>query len=131
MIHWPDSMVSFMTDDNGKNVLFSNDAFGQHFATTKHWDDENDLCEVMQEAEKYYANILLHLSGLIAKALPKVGALPIDIICPSHGVCWRNHIPEIIEKYTKWCKGEIDEKIWARNYDPIIPDELQSTQKDD
>lgn len=110
MIHWPDSMVSFMTDDNGKNVLFSNDAFGQHLATTKHWDDENDLCEIMQEAEKYYANILLHLSGLIAKALPKVGALPIDIICPSHGVCWRSHIAEILEKYTKWCKGEIDEK---------------------
>ncbi|MFX1487614.1 MAG: FprA family A-type flavoprotein [Promethearchaeota archaeon] len=108
MIHWPDSMVSFMTDDNGKNVLFSNDAFGQHFATSKRWDDENDLCEVLQEAEKYYANILLHLSGLIAKTLPKVGALPIDIICTSHGVCWRSHIPKIVEKYTKWCKGEIE-----------------------
>jgi len=108
MIHWPDSMVSFMTDENGKNVLFSNDAFGQHFATSKRWDDENDLCEVMQEAEKYYANILLHLSGLIVKALPKVGALPIDVICTSHGVCWRSHIPEIVEKYTKWCTGEIE-----------------------
>ena len=119
MIHWPDSMVSFMTDDNGKNVLFSNDAFGQHLATTKHWDDQNDLCEIMQEAEKYYANILLHLSGLIAKVLPKVGALPIDIICPSHGVCWRSHIPEILEKYTKWCKGEIDEKSVLIVYDTM------------
>jgi len=119
MIHWPDSMVSFMTDENGKNVLFSNDAFGQHFATTKHWDDENNLCEIMQEAEKYYANILLHLSGLIAKALPKVGALPIDIICTSHGVCWRSHIPEILEKYTKWCKGEIDEKSVLIVYDTM------------
>lgn len=119
MIHWPDSMVSFMTDENGKNVLFSNDAFGQHLATTKRWDDENDLCEIMQEAEKYYANILLHLSGLIAKALPKVGSLPIDIICPSHGVCWRSHIPEILEKYTKWCKGEIDEKSVLIVYDTM------------
>ncbi|MFX0080452.1 MAG: FprA family A-type flavoprotein [Candidatus Hodarchaeota archaeon] len=119
MIHWPDSMVSFMTDENGKNVLFSNDAFGQHYATTKRWDDENDLCEVMQEAEKYYANILLHLSGLIAKALPKVGALPIDIVCTSHGVCWRSHIPEILEKYTKWCKGEIDEKSVLIVYDTM------------
>ncbi|MFX1259746.1 MAG: MBL fold metallo-hydrolase, partial [Promethearchaeota archaeon] len=93
MIHWPDSMVSFMTGDNGKNVLFSNDAFGQHFATSKRWDDENGLSEIMWEAEKYYANILLHLSKLIAKTLPTVGALPIDIICPSHGVCWRKHIP--------------------------------------
>jgi flavorubredoxin len=119
MIHWPDSMVSFMTDENGKNVLFSNDAFGQHYATTKRWDDENDLCEVMQEAEKYYANILLHLSGLIAKALPKVGALPIDIVCTSHGICWRSHIPEILEKYTKWCKGEIDEKSVLIVYDTM------------
>ena len=119
MIHWPDSMVSFMTDENGKNVLFSNDAFGQHYATTKHWDDENDLSEVMQEAEKYYANILLHLSGLIAKTLPKVGALPIDIVCPSHGVCWRSHIPEIVGKYTKWCKGEIDEKSVLIVYDTM------------
>ncbi|MFX1375666.1 MAG: FprA family A-type flavoprotein [Promethearchaeota archaeon] len=119
MIHWPDSMVSFMTDEQGKNVLFSNDAFGQHYATTKRWDDENDLCEVMQEAEKYYANILLHLSGLIAKALPKVGSLPIDTICTSHGVCWRSHIPEIIEKYTKWCKGEIEEKSVIIVYDTM------------
>ncbi|MFX0141769.1 MAG: FprA family A-type flavoprotein, partial [Candidatus Hodarchaeota archaeon] len=119
MIHWPDSMVSFMTDDNGKNVLFSNDAFGQHYATSKRWDDENDLTEVFQEAEKYYANILLHLSGLIAKALPKIGALPIEVICTSHGVCWRSHIPEIIEKYTKWCKGEIDEKRVLIVYDSM------------
>ncbi|MHA1987175.1 MAG: FprA family A-type flavoprotein [Promethearchaeota archaeon] len=119
MIHWPDSMVSFMSDENGKNVLFSSDAFGQHYATSKRWDDENDMCEVMQEAEKYYANILLHLSGLIAKVLPAVGALPIDIVCTAHGVCWRSHIPEIIEKYTQWCKGEIDEKSVLIVYDTM------------
>ena len=119
MIHWPDSMVSFMTDENGKNVLFSSDAFGQHIATSKRWDDENDLCEVMQEAEKYYANILLHLSGLIAKVLPKVGALPIDIVCTAHGVCWRSHIAEIVEKYTRWCKGDIDEKSVVIIYDTM------------
>ncbi|MFX1356428.1 MAG: FprA family A-type flavoprotein [Promethearchaeota archaeon] len=119
MIHWPDSMVSFMTDENGKNVLFSNDAFGQHYATSKRWDDENDMCIIMQEAEKYYANILLHLSGLIAKALPKVGALPIDIICTSHGVCWRSHIKEIVEAYTKWSKGEFDEENVLIVYDTM------------
>jgi anaerobic nitric oxide reductase flavorubredoxin len=119
MIHWPDSMVSFMTDENGKNVLFSNDAFGQHYATSKHWDDENDLTEVFQEAEKYYANILLHLSGLIAKTIPKVGALPIEIICPSHGICWSSHIPEILERYTKWSKGEIDENSVLIVYDTM------------
>ncbi len=119
MIHWPDSMVSFMTDENGKNVLFSNDAFGQHYATSQRWDDENDLAEVFQEAEKYYANILLHLSALIAKTIPKVGALPIEIICPSHGICWRNHITEILERYTKWSKGEIDGKSVLIVYDTM------------
>ncbi len=119
MIHWPDSMVSFMTDNNGKNVLFSNDAFGQHIATTMRWDDENDLCEIMEEAEKYYANILLHLSGLIAKTLPVVGALPIDLICTSHGVCWRKYIPEILEKYRKWSAGEIEEKRVLIVYDTM------------
>ncbi|MFW9773369.1 MAG: FprA family A-type flavoprotein [Candidatus Thorarchaeota archaeon] len=119
MIHWPDSMVSFMTNDNGKNVLFSNDAFGQHLATSKRWDDENDLAEIMWEAEKYYANILLHLSGLIAKALPKVGSLPIDIICPSHGVCWRTHIGKIVEGYKKWSAGLVDGKSVLIVYDTM------------
>jgi len=119
MIHWPDSMVSFMTDENGKNILFSNDAFGQHFATSLRWDDENDLSEVMWEAEKYYANILLHLSKLIAKVLPTVGALPIDIICTSHGVCWRKYISEIVEKYKKWSSGEIDGKSVIIVYDTM------------
>ena len=119
MIHWPDSMVSFMTDENGKNILFSNDAFGQHFATSLRWDDENDLSEVMWEAEKYYANILLHLSKLIAKVLPTVGALPIDIICPSHGVCWRKYVSEIVEKYKKWSSGEIDSNSVIIVYDTM------------
>jgi anaerobic nitric oxide reductase flavorubredoxin len=119
MIHWPDSMVSFMTDDKGKNVLFSNDAFGQHFATSLRWDDENDISEIMWEAEKYYANILLHLSGLIAKALPKVGALPIEVICPSHGVCWRSHISKIVEAYTKWSAGKIDKNRVLIVYDTM------------
>lgn len=119
MIHWPDSMVSFMSDENGKNVLFSNDAFGQHIATSKRWDDENGLSEIMWEAEKYFANILLHLCKLIAKTLPVVGALPIDIICPSHGICWRSHIPEILKAYTKWSAGEIDENSVVIVYDSM------------
>jgi len=119
MIHWPDSMVSFMTDENGKNVLFSNDAFGQHIATSKRWDDENGMSEIMWEAEKYYANILLHLSKLIAKTLPAVGALPIEVICPSHGVCWRSNIPDILKAYTKWSAGEIDENSAVIIYDSM------------
>lgn len=119
MIHWPDSMVSFMTDENGKNILFSNDAFGQHFATSSRWDDENDFDVIMEEAVKYYANILLHLSKLISNVLPKVGSLPIEIICPSHGVCWRKHVGDIVERYKKWSAGEIDNKTAIIIYDTM------------
>lgn len=125
MIHWPDSMVSFMTDDNGKNVLFSNDAFGQHYATSLRWDDENDLSEIMWEAEKYYANILLHLSTLIAKTLPVVGALPIDIVCPSHGICWRKNVSLIVEKYVQWSSGKTDDNTVLIIYDTM----WKSTEK--
>jgi len=119
MIHWPDSMVSFMVDKKGKNILFSNDAFGQHFASSKRWDDENGFSEILWEAEKYYANILLHLSNLISKTLPVVGALPIDIICPSHGVCWRKYIPEILESYKRWSSGELTENSAVIIYDSM------------
>ena len=125
MIHWPDSMVSFMSDENGDNVLFSNDAFGQHIAVSQIWDEDNDLGFIMEEAEKYYANILLYLSNLIAKALLKVGSLPIDVICPSHGVCWKKHIPDILEKYQKWSKGEIDQNSVLIIYDTM----WKSTEK--
>ena len=125
MIHWPDSMVSFMSDESGKNVLFSNDAFGQHYATSLRWDDENDLSEIMWEAEKYYANILLHLSNLIAKTVPVVESLPIDLICTSHGVCWRKNIPLIVESYKKWSSGEVDGNTVLIVYDTM----WQSTEK--
>ncbi|KKM07310.1 hypothetical protein LCGC14_1735200 [marine sediment metagenome] len=119
MIHWPDSMVSFMTNENGDNVLFSNDAFGQHIAVSQIWDEENDLGFIMEEAEKYYANILLYLSNLIAKALQKLGSLPIDVICPSHGVCWKKYIPDIMKKYQQWSTGELDENSVLIIYDTM------------
>ncbi|MGZ8898382.1 MAG: MBL fold metallo-hydrolase, partial [Halobacteriota archaeon] len=55
MLHWPDSMMSYLTGDN---VLFSNDAFGQHIATEHMYNDLVDQAELFQEAIKYYANIL-------------------------------------------------------------------------
>ncbi|MBD3340781.1 MAG: FprA family A-type flavoprotein, partial [Candidatus Lokiarchaeota archaeon] len=59
------------------------------------------------------------LSKLIAKTIPAVAELPIDIICPSHGVCWRKYIPEILEKYTKWSAGEIEENYVLIVYDTM------------
>ena len=111
LIHWPDSMVTYMTPDN---ILFSNDAFGQHYATSKHFDYENPLSEIMEEAAKYYANIVMHVSMLIKKALEKVTQtlkLKIDMICPSHGIVWKENIGDILGAYTKWSNRETKEKI--------------------
>ena len=110
MVHWPDSMVTYCTPDN---ILFSNDAFGQHIARSKIFDDENDLAKVLDEAKKYYANIVMHLSTIIKKVLEKVTQelkLDIKMICPSHGVIWRSHIDKILEKYIYWSSRQTEEK---------------------
>ncbi len=108
MLHWPDSMACYL---DGEQILFSNDAFGQHVCTTKRFDDENDLNEVMYEAGKYYANILMPYSRLIGKALDKTGQLPVTMIAPSHGVIWRSHIAEIMQKYEQWGRGDAGDTV--------------------
>jgi flavorubredoxin len=108
MLHWPDSMATYL---DGEQILFSNDAFGQHICTTKRFDFENDLNEIMYEASKYYANILMPFGKLVAKALDKASQLPIKTIAPSHGVIWQKHIPDILAKYDKWGKGYTADKV--------------------
>ncbi len=102
MLHWPDSMASYL---DGEEILFSNDAFGQHICTSKRFDDENDIHDIMDEAAKYFANILMPYQRLIGKALGKAGGVPIKMIAPSHGVIWRKHIADIVQKYEQWGSG--------------------------
>ena len=82
MLHWPDSMFTYMT---GENILFSNDAFGQHYATELLYNDLVDQCELFAEAIKYYANILTPFSSLVTKKINEVLdlGLPVDMICPA------------------------------------------------
>ena len=96
MLHWPDNMVTYCPEEK---ILFSNDAFGQHYATSKRFDDEVDLAEAMQEALKYYANILMPYGAQAKKALEIVKGLDLTLIAPSHGIIWRSHIPDILAKY--------------------------------
>lgn len=105
MLHWPDSMATYSAYDK---ILFSNDAFGQHYATSQRYDDEVDQGELFYEARKYFANILWPYAKLINKALTKLGGLEIQLIAPSHGVIWRSHIPEILDCYSKWGNGVKD-----------------------
>ncbi|WZL74423.1 flavodoxin domain-containing protein [Clostridiaceae bacterium 35-E11] len=109
MLHWPDSMFSYIEE---AALLMPNDAFGQHLASSNLFDDQNDMCEVMEEAKKYYANILMPFSPLVVKKIEEIVKmeLKIDMIAPSHGIIWRSHPEKIIEKYMSWGKGETERK---------------------
>lgn len=104
MLHWPDSMFTYVPEEK---LLLPNDAFGQHIATSARFDDEVDMIEVMQEAKKYYANILLPFSPLVLKKIDEVVkmGIEIDMIAPSHGIIWRNDPGKIINAYLEWAKG--------------------------
>ena len=106
MVHWPDNMVTFMTPEN---ILFSNDAFGQHYASDERTDAECDLPEAFIQARKYYANIVQPYGMQTRKALDACAGLPIQTICPSHGIVWTKHIPEILALYKAWAAGEQDD----------------------
>ena len=110
MLHWPDSMFTYVEKDA---LLLPNDAFGQHLATSKRFDDEVDQKILMGEAAKYYANILWPLSRLVVRKIEEVQklGLKIDMIAPSHGIIWRTNPMEIIEAYLRWAKGEAEDRV--------------------
>lgn len=110
MLHWPDTMFTFMTDDN---ILFSNDAFGQHYASESLYNDCVDECELFEEAIKYYANILTPFSSFVTKKINEVLGvkLPVNLICPSHGVIWKENPVQIIEKYIEWANNYQENQI--------------------
>jgi len=105
MIHWPDSMFTYCPEEE---LLFPNDAFGQHYATCQRFDDEVNPAELMEEAEKYYANILWPLSPLILKKIEDLqkSNISIKMIAPSHGVIWRKDPYKIMNAYVSWAKNE-------------------------
>jgi len=110
MLHWPDTMFSYVTGDN---ILFSNDAFGQHYASEYMFNDLVDQAELMAECIKYYANILTPFSEFVSKKIREVLAfnLPVDIICTSHGVIWRDNPVRIVEQYLKWADSYQENQI--------------------
>ena len=110
MIHWPDSMFTYCQEDS---LLMPNDAFGQHYATAERFDDQVDECSLMEEAKKYYANILWPFGSVILKKIEEVQGLnmPIKMIAPSHGVIWRKDPARIINSYISWAKGQTNKKV--------------------
>ncbi|HWJ02312.1 MAG TPA: anaerobic nitric oxide reductase flavorubredoxin, partial [Verrucomicrobiae bacterium] len=110
MLHWPDTMFTYHA---GENILFSNDAFGQHYASEGMFNDLVDQAELAEECLRYYANILTPFSKLVEKKIQEVLALglPVDMICPSHGVIWRQNPTQIVEKYMTWAKDYAENQI--------------------
>jgi flavorubredoxin len=104
MIHWPDSMFTYLKDDK---VLFSSDGFGQHYAGPEKYDDEVGD-KIMHHAKKYFANILLLYSTHIQKLLDNVLSLGLEfkMICPDHGVIWRKDPAKIVDAYVQWVRQE-------------------------
>lgn len=107
MLHWPDSMVTYCPEEK---ILFSNDAFGEHLATSMRFDDENDLEIILREAKKYYANILMPFGKQAQTALKALDGLEMRMIATGHGVIWRSHIDKIIDSYKSWSAGEVEER---------------------
>jgi len=99
MVHWPESMFTYIPEEK---LLFSMDAFGQHYASSQRFDDEVDLSTIMAEAKTYYANIVMPFSKPVAAVLERAAELDIEMIAPSHGVIWRGHIPAILDAYKSW-----------------------------
>jgi len=110
MLHWPDSMFAYLSGDE---VLFSNDAFGQHYASEFMFNDRVDQAELYQECLKYYANILTPFSPLVIKKIKEVLGfnLPLDMICTSHGIIWRDNPAQIVEKYLEWADNYQEDQI--------------------
>lgn len=108
MVHWPESMATYLIEEQ---ILFSMDAFGQHYAGPWRFDDESPLDVVLAEAKTYYANIVMPYGRPVAAALAKLGALPLKMIAPSHGVIWRSHIGPIVEAYQKWMVCQATRKV--------------------
>ena len=110
MLHWPDTMFTYLT---GANILFSNDGFGQHYASEFMYNDLVDQSELYGEAIKYFANILTPFSKMVTRKINEIleMKLPIDMICPSHGIIWRDNPKQIVEAYLKWAQGYQENQI--------------------
>ncbi len=93
MVHWPESMVTYVPEEK---LLFSMDAFGQHYSSAARFD----------EARIYYANIVTPYGTRVVKTLEALAGLPLEMVAPSHGIIWRSHLGEIVKAYRNWsvCK---------------------------
>lgn len=109
MVHWPEVMVSYDTTDK---ILFSADAFGAFGALdgALFADEVDFMRDYLDEARRYYTNIVGKYGTQVQALLKKAAGLDIEMICPLHGFVWRKNLGDFIEKYDKWSRYEPEEK---------------------
>jgi len=108
MVHWPESMATYVPEEK---LLFSMDAFGQHYAHARRFDDQADPAVLMQEAKTYYANIVMPYAKAVMDCLERLAKLDIEMIAPSHGLIWRRRAAEILAAYRGWASGRLLPKV--------------------
>ncbi len=116
MVHWPDSMATMLVEDE---ILFSNDAFGQHYGCGAVFDSDMSLEDLTERVANYYANIVLPYGMQVQKLATTLSEYRISTICPSHGVVLRKTIPIVLEKYKFWAQGRVAEKQLCIIYDSM------------
>ena len=109
MVHWPEVMMSY---DSADQILFTADAFGSFGALNgRLFADETDFfTEDLDEARRYYTNIVGKYGPQVQAVLKKASALEIKLVCPLHGYVWRSHFGDFLEKYLLWSSYVPEEK---------------------
>ena len=109
MVHWPEVMMSYDTADR---ILFTADAFGTFGALNgRLFADETDFfTENLDEARRYYTNIVGKYGPQVQAVLKKAAKLEINLVCPLHGFVWRSHFGDFLEKYLLWSSYTPEEK---------------------
>ncbi len=107
MVHWPDSMCTYLVEEK---MLFSNDAFGEHYGSDFHFDDEVPADFLAESMENYYGNIVMPFGMQVMKIIEAASKLDIKMILPSHGLILRGDLGKYIAKYVEYANNVCDEK---------------------
>ena len=121
MVHWPEVM---MTYESSEKLLFSADAFGSFGATGGNLfnDELNFDRDWLDDARRYYGNIVGKYGLQVQAALKKLSGLDIAMICPLHGPIWRSNLDYLLDKYDKWSRYEPEERAVAVLYASMYGD---------
>ena len=128
MVHWPEVMVAF---DSTSGILFSADAFGTFgaLAGNLYADEVEFEKEWLDDARRYYINIVGKYGVQVTNTLKKAASLPIKMICPLHGPIWRENIGWFFDKYSTWAGYVPEEKGLLIIYSSIYGDTASAMDK--